>query len=377
MSVDPPDKVTSFDRRSRAARQDRGEPDLGGGFVQRVARRGAGALRQFPGYRGYRDKEDRRDADRRVRDHLVLEYGRQLARVERVARDLADDRKVMEIGPVDDLAKAIRHLSDRINTASYGYGGLFSDRDVDEAALDQMRLFDEGLLSGVAELDGPIGELEAAHGAGGDLKAGARSGRDVVAAISTRFDGRGRVIESGAPEPRKSVRALMTLDSGTGPVAPAYWLDAGDAIEVLGQTGIVDARLDFASDAASVRLFRFGAEPEEQWLMVPARPGAPLALVSPRTAPPATMAAGSAVGIGDVTFQVASTAAGQAEVITPSAVSGYRPATGMAVASDDGTMAGLVLDWGNERQAWTGLTLGLGDLENYGPSGGRSPGQGS
>lgn len=377
MSVDSPDKVTSFDRRSQAARQDKGAPDLGGGFVQRVARRGASALGQFPGYQGYRDKEDRRDADRRVRDHLVLEYGRQLARVERVARDLASDRRIMEIGPVDDLAKALRHLSDRINTASYGYGGLFSDRDIDGAALDQMRLFDEGMLAGVADLDGPIGELETAYGAGGDLKAGARSGRDVVAALSTRFDGRGRVIESGAPEPQESVRALMTLDSGAGPVAPAYWLDAGDAIEVLGQSGIVDARLDFAADAASVRLFRFGTSPEEQWLMVPARPGAALALVSPRTAPSANGAAGAAVGIGDATFQVAATAAGQAEVITPSAVSGYRPATGLTVASADGTMAGLVLDWGNERQAWTGLTLGLGDVENYGPSGARSPGQGS
>ena len=374
--TDAPERTTSFDERSREAAQGRSKPDLGDGFVQRVARRGAATLQAFPGYAGYRAKEDRRDADRRVRDHLVQEYGRQLGRVERIARDLASDRKVMAIGSVDEFAKAIRHLSDRINTASYGYGGLFSDRDIDERALDQMRLFDEGLLSGVTELDGPIGELEAASGANGDLTAPARAGRDLVSRLNERFDTRGRVIESGAPEPEESVRALMVLDAGAGGPAPAYWLDAGDAIDVLGQSGIVDSRLDVAAGAASLRLFRFSSSPEEQWVLVPAQPGAALALVSPRPAPGSAAGSDQQVTLGDETFGVTATASGQGELITPAAVSGHRPVTARSLATADAGAVGLLLDWGNEQQLFTGLGLGPGDLENYGSSGAK-PGQGS
>ena len=376
MTDDSQGRTTTFDERSKEASRGRAEPDLGGGLVQRIARRGAATLQSFPGYSGYRDKEDRRDADRRVRDHLTQEYRRQLGRVERVARDLAADRKIMAIGPVDDLAKAIRHLSDRINTATYGYGGLFSDRDVDEGALDQLRLFDEGMLSGVAQLDGPIAALEAAYGADDDLREPARAGRDLVSRLGERFDTRGRVIESGTPEPEESVRALLALDSGADGPAPAFWLDENDAIDVMGQSGIVDSRLDVAAGAASVRLFRFSETPEEQWVLVPAQPGTPLALVSSRPSPGSIAAGDKQVTLGDETFAVVSTTSGQAELITPGAVSGHRPVTARSLATADGAAVGLLLDWGNEQQAFTGLSLGIGDVENFGNAAGR-PRQGS
>lgn len=368
MTTDTNERTTSFDHRSDEASRGKAEPDLGGGFAQRLARRGAATLQSFPGYSGYRDKEDRRDADRRVRDHLVQEYRRQLGRVERVARDLASDRKIMAIGPVDDFARAIRHLSDRINTASYGYGGLFSDRDVDANALDQLRLFDEGMLSGVSQLNAPIGALETAYGAGGDLTDAGRTGREVITRLNERFDTRSRVIESGTPEPEESVRALLALDAGSGGPAPVFWLDEGDAIEVLGQSGIVDSRLDIAAGAASARLFRFTETPEEQWVMVPAQPGASPALVSPRPVTAVPSGADTTATIGDESFTIVATTNGQAELITPSAVSGYRPVTARRLAMADGSAVGLLLDWGNEQQAFTGLGLGFGDLENFGGS---------
>src|SRR5215212_4414081 len=102
-----------------------------------------GLLQSVPGYRGYKSKEERRDSDRRVRERVATAFAGQ---AERVASDLANQRRLRDIGPVDEFAQTVRHLIDRISTASYGYGGLFSDRNVDEHALDQLRLFDEALL---------------------------------------------------------------------------------------------------------------------------------------------------------------------------------------------------------------------------------------
>ena len=129
--------------------------------------------------------------------------------------------------------------------------------------------------------------------------------------------------------------------------------------------------------AASVRLFRFTETPEEQWVLVPAQPGSPLALVSPRPGASSVAAGETQVTIGDESFGVVSTTSGQAEIITPGAVSGYRPVTARSLATADGAAIGLLLDWGNEQQAFTGLSLGPGDVENFGNSGRTRPGQGS
>ena len=68
-----------------------------------------GLLGSIPGYRGYRDKEERRDADRRVRERVAAAYAAQADRVERVARDLANQRRLKDVGPVNEFAQAIRH----------------------------------------------------------------------------------------------------------------------------------------------------------------------------------------------------------------------------------------------------------------------------
>ena len=361
---------TTFDRRSQQAAQQSDGPDLGGGIVERTQRRAQSLLQAFPGYKGYRAKEDRRDSDRRVRDHLVQEYGRQQARVERVARDLANTHRLMDIGPVDEAAQALRRFSDRINTATYGYGGIFGDRDVDERALDQLRLFDESLLSGVTQLDAPIAALEQAASSNGDLAAPARQARDLVTRLNEQFDTRSRVADTATPAPEQSIRALMTLDSGAGSSpSPAYWLDADEAVSVLGQNGIVDARLDFAAGAASWRLFRFTASPHEQWLFVPAQPGVAMALVSPTGRAGKVSPGATNLTVGETTFAVTATAQGQAEIITPESVSGHRPATGVTLAAPDGGATGVLVDWGNEQQLFTGPGVQPTDLEVFGKPG--------
>ena len=43
-------------------------------FGDQLERQVGGLLDRIPGYRGYRSKEDRRDADRRVREHVVTVF---------------------------------------------------------------------------------------------------------------------------------------------------------------------------------------------------------------------------------------------------------------------------------------------------------------
>lgn len=367
------ERLTEFDRRSREAAAERGSSSEAGGFFAKVGRKASNLLNAVPGYKGYRSKEDRRDADRRVRDHLVRVYGEQATRVERVARDLADQRRIMDVGPVDEFARAIRHLMDRINTASYGYGGLFSDRDIDERALDQLRLFDESMLTGVDQLDRPIRQLEAAHKENTPLSDIAREGRDVVRSISDRFNQRGEIVETGTPLPEQSVRAVLMLASPDDGPPPAYWLDDGDALTVFGDDLLIDARLDVAAAAQSFRLFRLSGGEVEEWLFVTGQGATPYGRLRPQAAT-APMTGSDTISVGGTEFRIGANIAGQGELIGPAGVSGYRSVRAYRLTStaDENTI-GVLLDWGNEQQAYIGSPVHPHDVEIYGQPGAMAP----
>ncbi len=211
-------------------------------------------LDRIPGYRGYRDKEGRRDADRLVRESVSSAYDRLASRAESVGRSLADQRRIADVGPVTDLTDRIRHLANRIRTASYGYSPLFSDRVIDETALDQLRRFDDGLMSGVTDLEKPMADLEAAAASNESLQAAIQSANAVVRTNIDRLELRGKVIESGRPEPESSVVAVLGPPTPPPP-HPAFFLNQGDAISVMGDDHIVDARIDIDAGEHSARFF--------------------------------------------------------------------------------------------------------------------------
>ena len=110
---------------------------------------GIGILNMIPGYSGYRAKESRRDEDKQVRLELARQYDLVAQRLTDVQGDLVRNQRFAEIGNVERLERSLRLFSDRLKTATYGYGGLFSDRPIEEHALDQMNtvLVEQGKLS--------------------------------------------------------------------------------------------------------------------------------------------------------------------------------------------------------------------------------------
>lgn len=326
-----------------------------------LERRVGHLLDRIPGYRGYRSKEDRRDADRRVRDHVAALYGAEADRIERVARDLAAKRRLNDIGPVDEFAQTLRHFIDRVRTATYGYGGLMGDRDVDQQALDQLRLFDEGLLSGLDELSAPIGDLEGAMANGGDLAGPAAAGTVIVRGLLARFDLRGEVVETGKPAPTESVlRALQpprpAVDSS------AFNAGQGDALSVLDEDFIVDGVISVDGGDVALRLLRLGGA-DERWLAAAQQGSHDLALLSPASPP----APGAETSIGGSTYVLDVSSSGDGEVTGASGASGPRPVRlALLVGVDDPDARAVVLDWGSERQAFVGRAVDPKDVEVFG-----------
>ena len=131
-------------------------------FLERV--KGAmGGLESFiskvPGYKGYKEKEQRREADRLLRDHLVRQFEEQQRKL--------NDQKLQLLSSglielVDDLDRASTRLESfiiKIRTASQGYAGFFDAVKVKEGELDALYNFDNSLLEGAPRLEASISNL--------------------------------------------------------------------------------------------------------------------------------------------------------------------------------------------------------------------------
>jgi hypothetical protein len=113
--------------------------DQRGGFAK--------ILSKIPGFKGYMEKETRRDADKIVRDAVAAKFTDQLDRLSELQTDLLSNGGFEFVDDVEQSAVKLRLFIDRVKTAPRGYGGLFDAVQVKEEQLDQLYNFDYQLLS--------------------------------------------------------------------------------------------------------------------------------------------------------------------------------------------------------------------------------------
>ena len=321
-------------------------------MTERITQKMTDTLNRIPGYTGYRAKEDRRDADRRIRESTAGNLADVAARVERIAADRAAARDIHAVGPIGDLAASIRLLADRVSTASYGYGGLFGDREVDELALDQLQEFDAGLLERVGGLETDIAAVEAAPD--DDARTtGLGLASTTVRDLQTYFRARTDVIETGRPSALTNVTSpLDVLQTAPDPAlsAPLQQAAIGDAITVGGGNFVVDAVIEITgADAAN--LFRIEATPE-RWL-----------LFGSGNDP---VVADLAIDTDDVLKPTTSVGTSQARVSGVAGKSGERSLLFALIR--DGSVdrpVRVTLDWGRDALRLAGTVLDPDDVEIY------------
>lgn len=116
-------------------------------------------LRQVPGFRGYLEKEYRRESDQLQRQWLADRLQRSKRSIDKAARRLADAGQIDAIGPIDRLRGRLDKLIARIRGAVQGYSGFFDLVQVEEALLDRVYAFDVALLEQVDALSAAIEKL--------------------------------------------------------------------------------------------------------------------------------------------------------------------------------------------------------------------------
>ncbi len=150
----------------------------------------------IPGFRGYKEKELRRESDRLIRNHLSLKLSEAKTDLRTIFQKLADRRYMDVLTDMDRLLAKMDRVVEKVNHASYGYSGFFDAVKVKEENLDRMIDFDNKLLDNVAALSTEIDafKTELASGVTTNLKNRIQTVTDKLESLEETFDGREEVI---------------------------------------------------------------------------------------------------------------------------------------------------------------------------------------
>jgi hypothetical protein len=117
-----------------------------------------GIANAIPGFKGYRDRELRRDADRLEREHLA-------AQLEGCKKGLNDASAAVSrsgsLDAVNDIETARKRLDKviaRVRYADRGYSGFFDTVKVDEAMLARVYEFDLALVDDANAVVAAVGD---------------------------------------------------------------------------------------------------------------------------------------------------------------------------------------------------------------------------
>lgn len=151
----------------------------------------------LPGFRGYKLREQRREADKIVRNHIYDSLEAARADLTRGLQALVDNKATELLEPMNRLIATLDRVAEKINHAAYGYSGFFDSVQINEPELEKMLSFDMQLTENVTKLKESIrayvdqlldGKLENARTMQDSIGANMRD-------LESAFDSRKWVIE--------------------------------------------------------------------------------------------------------------------------------------------------------------------------------------
>jgi len=149
-------------------------------------------MEKIPGYKGYAQREHRRDADRELRQAIADAFSSQVERLSRLQDRLLNQGDFGTMEVLDKVITRLQHLSDRLRTATYGYTGFFDYmKQFDETELLHLYEFDLKLAQGVEK----IGDLIAQFGLGAQARERAATLLETIDELHYILDRRTRIVE--------------------------------------------------------------------------------------------------------------------------------------------------------------------------------------
>lgn len=124
-------------------------------------------LSYIPGFKGYMERQKRRDADFLLRQTIADRFEQQWQRVSGIQRELINEGEIALIDNIEAAALKLRTFADRIRRAQRGYSGLFDAVKINEDELARLYEYDANMLEMTEEVARALDNVEASIGSDG------------------------------------------------------------------------------------------------------------------------------------------------------------------------------------------------------------------
>lgn len=153
-------------------------------------------LAELPGFKGYKEKEMRRETDKLIRNHLYRKLSQARNDLKDVFQQLSERRLHEVLTEMDRLIMRFDRVAEKINHASYGYAGFFNILKIRERKLDKMIIFDSDLIDHVKEIldETAVFKGEVMKNELERVREHVQKLRNSLESLEEKFDGRGEII---------------------------------------------------------------------------------------------------------------------------------------------------------------------------------------
>ncbi|MEI7848168.1 MAG: hypothetical protein WCK35_20385 [Chloroflexota bacterium] len=118
----------------------------------------------IPGFKGYIERENRRSADKLLRDTVARRFEEQYKRISALQVDIIAQGNIEFIDDLEKAAIQIRTFTDKIRNATYGYSGLFDAVKINEDELAKIYAYDAAFFEIADQIKNALDNVESAIG---------------------------------------------------------------------------------------------------------------------------------------------------------------------------------------------------------------------
>jgi hypothetical protein len=148
---------------------------------------------KIPGFKGYVERQNRRDSDKLVRDTIYRRFRELEGRVSDLQVEFINKGEIKYTNDLEKAALRLRTFADRVRTAPRGYSSLFEAIKINELELAKMYEYDAALLDKADEVGSAIDNIQASVGTDG-LPAAIRNLQTISKECIKAYDRRQEVV---------------------------------------------------------------------------------------------------------------------------------------------------------------------------------------
>ncbi len=151
-------------------------------------------LSYIPGFSGYIERQNRRDADKILRETVARRFEEHWSRASNLQVEMVSSGMIKYVDDMEKAALALRTFIDKITTAARGYSGLFDAVKINEKELASIYQFDAAFFDLGDQVGSALNNVEASLGDETALPAAIRNLTTLARLAVETFERRSEIV---------------------------------------------------------------------------------------------------------------------------------------------------------------------------------------